>query len=141
MKKFLAVIFLALSAAFVFAEKYSVKSVSGTVTYEAAPGRWESVKTGQKLNDSTMINTSVGARLVLVSDSGQEFTIKAMQKDNLSKLIKASISSANSGVKKNGTSTVISRREIAADDTVNATGVSTSSTRQGNGEEEEELED
>ena len=71
MKKNLIFAVLLLGAAMLFAENYVVKSVSGKVTYESALGKWSEVKAGQKVSDSTVLNTSVNSNSFLLPKTTQ----------------------------------------------------------------------
>ena len=129
MKKFLFVLSLALLTGLaLFAEEYLVKSVTGKVTYQNAPGSWLAVKVGQKLTSSTNINTSSNSKLVLILEDKSEATIKSMKKGTIDSLLKASAKLSNSkgiknsagGIKKQGAAGAVEE---------NSKGVLTASSR------------
>lgn len=139
MKKNLIFAVLLLGAAMLFAENYEVKSVSGKVTYESAPGKWTEVKKGQKLSDSTVLNTSVNSKLVLVTEDNTTVTVKAMQKGTAESLVKANASVAK-GLKKNPAST-IAKKSAAGAVTENSKGVATASSRASEAKEDIEIDE
>ena len=139
MKKNLIFAVLLLGAAMLFAENYEVKSVSGKVTYESAPGKWTEVKKGQKLSDSTVLNTSVNSKLVLVTEDNTTVTVKAMQKGTAESLVKANASGAK-GLKKNPAST-IAKKSAAGAVTENSKGVATASSRASEAKEDIEIDE
>ena len=139
MKKNLFFAVLLLGAAMLFAENYEVKSVSGKVTYESAPGKWTEVKKGQKLSDSTVLNTSVNSKLVLVTEDNTTVTVKAMQKGTAESLVKANASVAK-GLKKNPAST-IAKKSAAGAVTENSKGVATASSRASEAKEDIEIDE
>lgn len=88
-KTFLMIVFAAIFATSAFAANtYVVESVTGKVTYEAAPGSWKNVTVGQELSDSVVVNTGLNSTLV-VDSNGTKITIKAMQKGALDGLLAA----------------------------------------------------
>lgn len=139
MKKNLIFAVLLLGAAMLFAENYVVKSVSGKVTYESAPGKWTEVKAGQKVSDSTVLNTSVNSKLVLVTEDNTTVTVKAMQKGTAESLVKANASVAK-GLKKNPAST-IAKKSAAGAVTENSKGVATASSRASEAKEDIEIDE
>lgn len=139
MKKIIAIAFMLVStAAFMFAGKFEVTSVTGNVTYEAAPGKWETVKVGQKINDSVVINTSVNSKIVIVSEDGESVTVKPMQKGTVADLVKANSKLAK-GPKKNPAST-IALKSNATDET-GKQGVATASSRAYEGKDDYEIDE
>lgn len=127
MKKIFAIAvaaFVAVGAAFAAgSESYTVKSVTGKVQYESAPGNWKNVTAGQKLSASTVVNTSLNATLVL-NDGSSDITIKAMQKGTVQTLTSGNV--AAGGLKKNKG---LNKNSIAAASSSNGKGVSTASSR------------
>lgn len=140
MKKIIAIAFMLVSAAaFMFAEKFEVSSITGNVTYESAPGKWATVKVGQKLSESTVLDTSVGAKIVIVSESGETVTIKSMQNGTVADLVKANTKVAK-GPKKNPSSTV-ALKSIATNEKGSAQGVETASSRASEAKEDYEIDE
>ncbi len=87
MKK-LFTLFLALfvgTMLFAATGSYVVESVTGNVTYESAPGKFEKVKVGQELSASTVLNTGLNSSVV-VKFEGKSITIKAKQKGTVEAL-------------------------------------------------------
>ena len=87
MKK-LFTLFLALfvgTMLFAATGSYVVESVTGNVTYESAPGKFEKVKVGQELSASTVLNTGLNSSVVVKFD-GKSITIKAKQKGTVESL-------------------------------------------------------
>ena len=139
MKKFIAIAFILVSAAaFMFAEKFEVTSITGNVTYEAAPGKFKTVKVGQKLNDSVVINTSVNSKIIIVSEGGESVTIKPMQKGRVADLVKANSKVANGPKKKPGST--IALKSNATSET-GTQGVATASSRASEAKDDYEIDE
>lgn len=131
MKKFF-LLFTMVLFSFAFCEEYVVKSVKGKVQYEAAPGKMEDVKVGQKLSSSTNINTGVNSTLILILDD-KELTVKPMQKGTVEKVAGNNIA----GLKKSGTV-----KTIDVGNTVdNKSAVSTASSRASEAKEDYDWDD
>ena len=131
MKKFFLLFTMALLS-FAFCEEYVVKSVKGKVQYEAAPGKMEDVKVGQKLSSSTNINTGVNSTLILILDD-KELTVKPMQKGTIEKVAGNNVA----GLKKSGTV-----KTIDVGNTVdNKSAVSTASSRASEAKEDYDWDD
>jgi len=64
---------------------YVVESVTGNVTYESAPGKFEKVKVGQELSASTVLKTGLNSSVV-VNFEGKSITIKAKQNGTIEAL-------------------------------------------------------
>lgn len=126
MKKYILTTILAIfTAAFIFAATgaYKVQSIVGKVQYEAAPGTWKTVTKGQELTPSTVVNTGLNSKLVLVMDD-KTITIKPMQKGTIEKLAMA----ASSGKGSLSKDTEVTKADVKDD--VSATkGVATASSR------------
>ncbi|MDR0709221.1 MAG: hypothetical protein LBF77_04040 [Spirochaetaceae bacterium] len=88
MKKILFPVLLlgVILAAAVFAEDYTVESVTGKVEREVSPGKWQALVRGMVLNPATVIDTGLNAQLVL-SAGGRSVTINARQKGIVENLI------------------------------------------------------
>lgn len=139
MKKFIAIAFILVSAAaFMFAEKFEVTSITGNVTYEAAPGKFKTVKVGQKLNDSVVINTSVNSKIIIVSEGGESVTIKPMQKGTVADLVKAN-SKVASGPKKKPGSTIALKSNATSE--TGTQGVATASSRASEAKDDYEIDE
>jgi len=80
---------------FVFAQNYSVQSVTGQVQREDGNSR-VAVRAGDTLTSSTVIHTGIGASLVL-AEGDKTFTIPAARSGNV-----AELAAAASGVRLNG---------------------------------------
>lgn len=106
-----------------FAAGYKVVSVTGKVTYEAAPETWKNVSVGQELSASTVLNTSLNSSVVIAQDDGNEVTIKAMQKGSVDSLIGVS---SNKGLKRTGG---VKRTSIGDDVEGTSKGTATASSR------------
>ena len=89
MKKSIVLVVLAffMSVSMFAAGSYKVVSVTGKVTFEAAPETWKNVAVGQELSASTVLNTSLNSSVVIALDDGKEITIKAMQKGTVDSLV------------------------------------------------------
>ena len=83
----LVVIAFFMSVSMFAAGSYKVVSVTGKVTFEAAPETWKNVAVGQELSASTVLNTSLNSSVVIALDDGKEITIKAMQKGTVDSLV------------------------------------------------------
>lgn len=100
-KKSIVLVVLAffMSVSMFAAGSYKVVSVTGKVTFEAAPETWKNVTVGQELSASTVLNTSLNSSVVIALDDGKEITIKAMQKGTIDSLVGVA---SNKGLKKSG---------------------------------------
>ena len=100
-KKSIVLVVLAffMSVSMFAAGSYKVLSVTGKVTFEAAPETWKNVAVGQELSASTVLNTSLNSSVVIALDDGKEITIKAMQKGTVDSLVGLA---SNKGLKKSG---------------------------------------
>ena len=100
-KKSILLVVLAffMSVSMFAAGSYKVISVTGKVTFEAAPETWKNVTVGQELSASTVLNTSLNSSVVIALDDGKEITIKAMQKGTVDSLVGVA---SNEGLKKSG---------------------------------------
>lgn len=100
-KKSIVLVVLAffMSVSMFAAGSYKVVSVTGKVTFEAAPETWKNVTVGQELSASTVLNTSLNSSVVIALDDGKEITIKAMQKGTVDSLVGVA---SNKGLKKSG---------------------------------------
>ena len=123
-KKLVFAVVFAIVSAFVFAEGYTVASVTGKVQYESAPGTWKDITKGDVLQASTVINTGLNSKLVLSIDD-DTLTIKPMQKGTIEKLLQTS------GVVKNGAKGKLNVAKSAGveDNVVKSKGISTASSR------------
>ena len=101
---------------------YVVKSVKGTVKYEAEAGVKKAVKVGQTLSATTVIDVAANSSLVLEMD-GEEFTVKPLSKGALDKVAPARTTSTG-GLKSGGL-----RTSTVAKDTGVSKSVSTASSR------------
>lgn len=122
MKKALSIVILSLFVSIsMFAAGYKVTSITGKVTYEAAPGDWKNVSVGQELSASTVLNTSLNSSLKIELEDGNEITIKAMQKGTVDSLVGvASKNSKKTGAKKSA---------VAAGSNKSTKGTATASSR------------
>ena len=125
MKK-LFTLFLALfvgTMLFAATGSYVVESVTGNVTYESAPGKFEKVKVGQELSASTVLNTGLNSSVVINLD-GKSITIKAKQKGTVESLYIAA-APAKGGLKKQS----IAKTDAVDDADGKSKGVATASAR------------
>ena len=83
----LVVLAFFMSVSMFAAGSYKVVSVTGKVTFEAAPETWKNVAVGQELSAYTVLNTSLNSSVVIALDDGKEITIKAMQKGTVDSLV------------------------------------------------------
>jgi hypothetical protein len=123
------IVFMAISGA-VFAQSFTVQSVSGRVEREAGGGKWEAVNAGDTLANDAVIRTGIGARLVLASSEGRTFSVGAVQTGTV-----GSLAGNSGGIRIDG--------KVAQTDTgavSRSTGrVSTASARAGEGAAEEDI--
>lgn len=125
MKK-LITMFLALfvgTMLFAATGNYVVESVTGNVTYESAPGKFDKVKVGQELSASTVLNTGLNSSVVVNLD-GKSITIKAKQKGTVESLYVAA-APAKGGLKKQS----IAKADAVDDADGKSKGVATASSR------------
>lgn len=102
---------------------YVVESVTGNVTYESAPGKFDKVKVGQELSASTVLNTGLNSSVVINFD-GKSITIKAKQKGTVESLYVAA-APAKGGLKKQS----IAKADAVDDADGKSKGVATASSR------------
>jgi len=88
MKKllFLTIIVCAVTA-LVFADNFTVQSVTGRVEQESGNQRVE-VRVGEVLDGNVILHTGVGAALVVRDESGRSITIAAARNGSLTELTK-----------------------------------------------------
>ena len=125
MKK-LITMFLALfvgTMLFAATGNYVVESVTGNVTYESAPGKFDKVKVGQELSASTVLNTGLNSSVVVNLD-GKSITIKAKQKGTVESLYVAA-APAKGGLKQQS----IAKADAVDDADGKSKGVATASSR------------
>ena len=94
---------------------YTVETVSGKVEREVTPGAWEAVKTGDILSPATVVNTKLGAKLVL-NDGAKSYSIKQAKKGAVEFLISngdatevqvgGTVSAANTSISTRGTANI-----------------------------------
>lgn len=127
-KRLLSLLLAVVTATMLFAATgtYVIESIVGTVTYEAAPGKFEKVKVGQELSASTVLNTGLNSSVVIVYE-GKQITIKAKQKGTVEELAIAA-APAKGGLKKQAIA------KADAEDTADgkSKGVATASSRASN---------
>ena len=123
-KKSIVLVVLAffMSVSMFAAGSYKVVSVTGKVTYEAAPGTWKNVSVGQELSASTVLNTSLNSDVVIAKEDGSEITIKAMQKGSIYSLVGVA---STKGLKSSG----IKKSTTADDKDGSSKGIATASSR------------
>ena len=125
MKK-LFTLFLALfvgTMLYAAAGTYVVESVTGNVTYEVSPGKFEKVKVGQELSASTVLKTGLNSSAVVNFD-GKSITIKAKQSGTIESLYIAA-APAKGGLKKQS----IAKADAVDDADGKSKGVATASAR------------
>ena len=125
MKK-LFTLFLALfvgTMLYAAAGTYVVESVTGNVTYEVSPGKFEKVKVGQELSASTVLKTGLNSSAVVNFD-GKSITIKAKQSGTIESLYIAA-APAKGGLKKQS----IAKNDAVDDADGKSKGVATASAR------------
>ncbi|MBR5402447.1 MAG: hypothetical protein IK102_11640 [Treponema sp.] len=106
------------------AGSYVVESVTGNVTYESAPGKFEKVKVGQELSASTVLNTGLNSSVVVNYD-GKTITIKAKQKGTVESLYVAA-APAKGGLKRQSS---IAKADAVDSADGKSKGVATASSR------------
>jgi len=94
------VVFLAIlvcvAAAFVFAENFTVVSVTGRVEKESGTQRIE-VRVNEALDGDVVIHTGVGASVVLRDESGKSITVAAGRNGRIAELTTANTPSVRVG--------------------------------------------
>lgn len=89
MKKIFTTAFLSLIfCATLFAKDYVVTKTIGTVQYETSTGVWETLKTGTKVTDKTMVNVFDGALLELKGKNDKVYSMGYMNKVSVGEAIK-----------------------------------------------------
>ena len=134
-KKSILLVVLAffMSVSMFAAGSYKVISVTGKVTFEAAPETWKNVAVGQELSASTVLNTSLNSSVVIAKEDGSEITIKAMQKGTIDSLVGVASSK--------GKKVVIKTSSIADDVEVTSKGTATASSRASDAKEDLDWDD
>jgi len=94
------------AAAFIFAENFTVVSITGRVEKESGNQRIE-VRVDEVLDGNVIIYTGVGASIVLRDESGRSVTVSAGRNGSVAELASA----GTSGVRVGGT---ISRTDTSA---------------------------
>ena len=134
-KKSIVLVVLAffMSVSMFAAGSYKVISVTGKVTFEAAPETWKNVAVGQELSASTVLNTSLNSSVVIAKEDGSEITIKAMQKGTIDSLVGVASSKGKKGV--------IKTSSVADDVEVTSKGTATASSRASDAKEDLDWDD
>ena len=134
-KKSILLVVLAffMSVSMFAAGSYKVISVTGKVTFEAAPETWKNVAVGQELSASTVLNTSLNSSVVIAKEDGSEITIKAMQKGTIDSLVGVASSQGKKGV--------IKTSSVADDVEVTSKGTATASSRASDAKEDLDWDD
>jgi len=110
MKKLLVLVVSLLAGAVLFAESYSVKSVTGKATYaESEKGKQKPVTVGMTLSDDTVLTISMNSKVVITQEDGSDITLRTPTKATVSELIDAKIGIAGGAKKGKGTATASSR--------------------------------
>jgi hypothetical protein len=83
----------------VFADEYTVESVTGKVEREVSPGKWQVIARGMILDSATVIDTGPNAQLML-NAGGRFLIVSARQRGTVESLIEdASVSGVRIGEK------------------------------------------
>lgn len=125
MKKFILGTLVLALCGFLFAENFTVKSVTGTVTYEASAGKFVELSVGKVISGSTVIKTSLNSSVELEKEDGTTVTVKAVQTGSAESLA-AAFAKAPNGLKKNP---VIKKTDVAGASSGASKGVATASSR------------
>ncbi len=137
-KKIIFAAVMMFAAAALFAEApYVVKSVTGTVRYEAAPGQWKAVVPGMSLAPSARVNTGFNSVLVLFQ-GGKSHSIAAMQKDTVEQLCAGRVASSRGGIR---IGSKVSKSSVSSGSLKKRSSVSTASTRASDAAEEMDWEE
>ncbi len=131
-KSILTFVVAAFASLALFAENYTVKSVTGKVQYQTG-GAMKAVKIGQILPDTATVSTSLNSALVLVSTDNRTVTIKAMKKNTISKLV---AEGSRGGTLKKGSG--VSKSNVAGASSGGDKGVATASSRASEAKEDVE---
>lgn len=115
-----------------FAENYTVKSVTGKVQYQDG-GAMKAVSVGQVLPDSATVSTSLNSSLVLTRADNSTVTIKAMKKNTIAKLV---AEGAGGGTLKKGSG--VTKSNVAGASKGGDKGVATASSRASEAKEDVE---
>ena len=137
MKKLFSVLTILFVGTMLFAATgtYVIESITGNVTYEKAPGKFEKAEVGQELSASTVLNTGLNSSAVVKFD-GKTVTIKAKQKGSVESLVVLAASSGG-GLKKQS----IAKADAVDDAKGNREGVATASSRASDAKEDYSWED
>ncbi|MCQ2240199.1 hypothetical protein [Treponema sp.] len=124
MKKLLIAVVALFSAALVYAESYTVKSVTGKATVQTGSDKWVELAEGKTVTSANVINTSLNSLLVLADENGKEIKIKANQKGTVDILVNAALN-PSVGIKK----AKITTGAVAGATSGNSKGTATASSR------------
>lgn len=125
MKKFVFGALLFALCGFLFAENFTVKAVTGKVTYEASAGKFSDLTVGKTIAGSTIINTSLNSTVTLTAEDGSEVVIKAMSKGPVDSLV-AAFAKSSKGLKKNP---ALAKTDVAGESKGGSSGTATASSR------------
>ena len=128
-KTMLMCVMAAAFAGTVFAQSFTVQSVSGRVERETNGGKWEAVKAGDALTGETVIRTGIAAALTLAS-GGRTISVGAVQTGKL-----ASLAGNSGGIRIDGRVVQTGTEEVSR----NTGRVSTASARAGDAAAEEDI--
>ena len=109
------------AAAFVFAENFTVISVTGRVEKESGNQRVE-VRVNEVLDGNVIIHTAVGASVVLRDESGRSITVSAGRNGSVAELTTATTPSVRPAGTINRTDTSAVNRSTAQVGTASARG-------------------
>jgi len=117
----LTAILVCAAAAFVFAENFTVVSITGRVEKESGNQRVE-VRVNEVLDGNVIIHTGVGASVVLRDESGRSVTVAAGRNGSVTELTSATTPSVRAGGTISRTDTSAASRSTAQVGTASARG-------------------
>ena len=90
MKRSALIFVMILAGALSWAEKkfYTVETIVGRASYEAANGKWIDLTEGMRIDATVIVNTGINSTLTLVSGD-EVITVKPMKKGTLTTLVAA----------------------------------------------------
>ncbi|WP_407398600.1 hypothetical protein [Treponema sp.] len=124
MGRFLIIVAALLSSGFLFAERYTVKSVIGKATVQTGSDKWTELSEGKTVSSENVINTGLNTVLILADENGKEVKIKANQRSTVDDLVDAAMT-PSVGIKKSK----ITNRVVAGAKANTSKGVATASSR------------
>ncbi len=96
----------------IFEENYVVQKVNGIVKYETSEGTWESLKSGDKVSDKTVIETKLGSHAILTGEDGETYEINFMKKGPVGSVLASSKKAETNSRQTTSRSTIVEEYDM-----------------------------